>query len=173
VTDAEGEGDPREILINLNLAKELNSGLSGARHRTGIIKFMVIEVLEGRAHTYRHDLESFFYVFLWVIIRYGQETDKNLPKTSRLRRWYTEIYEDITEIKGRHMDKKHFRGIMAEFSPKFNGLKELIKELRRTLFPIRDESLFTGTYRDSDKLYRPMIEAFKRAIASYRVVDSG
>ena len=38
------------------------------------MEFMTIEVLEGRAHTYRHDLESFFYVFLWVIIRYGQET---------------------------------------------------------------------------------------------------
>ena len=71
------------------------------------------------------------------------------------------------------MDKKHFRGIMAEFPPKFNGLKELAEELRRTLFPIRDESLFTGTYRDSDKLYRPMIEAFERAIASHGVVDSG
>lgn len=28
VTDAEGEGDPRGILINLDLAKELNSGPS-------------------------------------------------------------------------------------------------------------------------------------------------
>jgi hypothetical protein len=42
--------------------------------------------------------------------RYGQETDKNLPKTSRLRRWYAGTYEDIAEIKGRHMDKKYFRG---------------------------------------------------------------
>ena len=71
------------------------------------------------------------------------------------------------------MDKKHFRGIMAEFSPKFDSLKELAEELRRTLFPIRDESLFTGIYCDSDKLYRPIIEAFERAITSYRVVDSG
>ena len=63
--------------------KELDSSPSGVRHRTGT---MAIEVLEGRAHTYRYDLESFFYVFLWVIIRYGQETDKNLPNTSRLRR---------------------------------------------------------------------------------------
>jgi serine/threonine protein kinase len=86
VTDAEGEGDPRGILINLDLAKELDSDPSGARHRTGTMEFMAIEVLEGRAYTYRHDLKSFFYVFLWVIIRYGQETDKNLPKTSRLRR---------------------------------------------------------------------------------------
>jgi hypothetical protein len=63
VTDAEGEGDPRGMLIDLDLAKELDSGPSGARHRTGTMEFMAIEVLEGRAHTYRHDLESFFYVF--------------------------------------------------------------------------------------------------------------
>jgi Fungal protein kinase len=86
VTDTEGEGDPKEMLINLDLAKKLDSGPSGARHRTGTIKFMAIEVLEGRAYTYRYDLKSFFYIFLWVIIRYGQEMDKNLPKTSRLRR---------------------------------------------------------------------------------------
>jgi serine/threonine protein kinase len=85
VTDAGGEGDPRGMLIDLDLAKELNSGPSGARHRTGTMEFMAIEVLEGRAHIYRHDIESFFYVFLWVIIRYGQETGGGLPKTSQLR----------------------------------------------------------------------------------------
>jgi hypothetical protein len=73
------------MLIDLNLAKELNSGPTGARYRTGIMKFMAIEVLEGTAHTYRHNLESFFYVFLWVIIRYGQEIGRGLPKISRLR----------------------------------------------------------------------------------------
>jgi serine/threonine protein kinase len=87
VTDAEGERDPRGILIDLDLAKELNSGLSGERYRTGTMEFMAIEVLEGRAYTYRYGLESFFYVFLWVVIRYSEEADKNLPKISRLRRW--------------------------------------------------------------------------------------
>jgi hypothetical protein len=82
VTDAEVEGDPRGILINLNLAKELNNGLSGARHRTKTMEFMAIEVLKDKAHTYRYNLELFFYVFLWIIIR---ERDKTLPKTSHLR----------------------------------------------------------------------------------------
>ena len=39
--------------------------------------------------------------------------------------------------------------------------------LRRALFPIRDESLFTGTYRDPEKLYKPMIDAFSRVIAKH------
>lgn len=64
VTDTEDKGDPRRILINLNLAKELDSSPSGVKYRTGIIKFMAIEVLKDKAYIYRYDLESFFYVFL-------------------------------------------------------------------------------------------------------------
>jgi hypothetical protein len=55
---------PKGRLIDLDLAKELDSMPSGARHRTGTMQFMAIEVLEGKGHTYRHDLESFFYVFV-------------------------------------------------------------------------------------------------------------
>ncbi|RCI16304.1 hypothetical protein L249_2827 [Ophiocordyceps polyrhachis-furcata BCC 54312] len=49
------------MLIDLDLAKELGSGRSGARCRTGTMEFMAIEVLRGISHTYRHDLESFLY----------------------------------------------------------------------------------------------------------------
>ncbi|KAI9765252.1 MAG: hypothetical protein M1839_005599 [Geoglossum umbratile] len=75
ITDAEKEEDPSGMLIDLDLAKELDSGPSGARHRTGTMEFMVIEVLKGKAHTYRHDLESFFYIFLWVIKRCPRVVD--------------------------------------------------------------------------------------------------
>ena len=46
------------MLIDLNLAKVLDSGRSGARHQTGTMEFMAIQVLQGIDHTYRHDLES-------------------------------------------------------------------------------------------------------------------
>jgi serine/threonine protein kinase len=167
ITDAENEGEPKEMLIDLNLAKKLDSGPTGARHRTGIIEFMAIEVFEGTAHTYRHNLESFFYVFLWIIIRYGQETDGDLPKISRLRDWYKETYDHIADIKKRHMNRKRFRDILDEFPLKFDGLKELAEELRRTLFPIKDESFFTGIYRDPEKLYKFMVDAFNRIMARY------
>src|SRR5204863_2376555 len=132
ITNTENEEDPRGILIDLDLAKELGSGPSGARHQTGTMEFMAIEVLKGKAHTYRHDLESFFYVFLWVIIRYGQETDKNLPKKSRLRRWYAGTYEDIADMKRGHMSA--FEEITAEFPPMFEDVKGLAEELRDILF---------------------------------------
>jgi hypothetical protein len=65
------------------------------------------------------------------------------------------------------MDKEAFEEIIAEFSAEFQSLKGPAEELRRTLFPIRDESLFTGTYLDPEKLYKPIIDAFNRAMARY------
>ena len=52
------------MLIDLDLAKE-GKGPSGARHRTGTMEFMAIEVLLRISHTYRHDIEAFFYVLIW------------------------------------------------------------------------------------------------------------
>jgi serine/threonine protein kinase len=84
VTDAEGEGDPRGMLIGVDFAKKSDSGPCGARHRTGTMEFMAIEVLENRAHAYRYDLELFSYLFLWFVIRYSQETVKNLPNSKQV-----------------------------------------------------------------------------------------
>jgi hypothetical protein len=71
ITTPVAEGDPKGRLIDMDLGKELNSVPSGASHRTGTMHFMAIEILQGKGHTYRHDLESFFYVFIWMCIRYG------------------------------------------------------------------------------------------------------
>jgi hypothetical protein len=170
ITEGKQDGYPRGRLIDLDLAKELNGGPSEARHRTGTMEFMAIEVLEGRSHTYRHDLESLFYVFLWVIISHPQEAGLGLPKTSQLRDWYRGSYIQIANTKRGHMDKKAFKGILAEVPPVFEGLKSLAEELRNILFPYR-EGLFTGTYGDPDKLYQPMIEALDGAIVKCRDVE--
>jgi hypothetical protein len=46
---------------------------TGARQQTGTMEFMAIDVLRGVEHTYRHDLESFFYVLLWICARRAWE----------------------------------------------------------------------------------------------------
>ncbi|KAH7310138.1 hypothetical protein BKA65DRAFT_414086, partial [Rhexocercosporidium sp. MPI-PUGE-AT-0058] len=51
-------------LINLDLAKELDNMPSGASHRTGTMEFIAIKVLQDKGHSYRHNLKSFFYVFI-------------------------------------------------------------------------------------------------------------
>ncbi|KAH8812673.1 hypothetical protein F5884DRAFT_832286 [Xylogone sp. PMI_703] len=169
--DSREEG-PRGRLIDLDLAKELDSAPSGASHRTGTMQFMAIEVLQGKGHTYRHDLESFFYVFIWMCIRYGYGNpgDGKIRKsrsvvTSRLRGWYTGIYSEIGRNKLGDMDKNGFEAIIAEFAPQFEEQKQLARELRSVLFRIRDGAIFTDTFRNSDIMYDGMINAFNAAIS--------
>ncbi|KAH9930133.1 uncharacterized protein B0H18DRAFT_995345 [Fomitopsis serialis] len=46
------------------------------KERTGTLYFMAIEILETfRAHDVRHDLESFFWLLLWIVLRYTDNTD--------------------------------------------------------------------------------------------------
>ena len=49
------------------------------------MQFMAIEVLQGKGHTYRHDLESFFYVFIWMCIRYGYEKASDISEAGGLK----------------------------------------------------------------------------------------
>ena len=165
ITNAKNDTDPKGMLIDLDLAKELNCGPSGARHRTGTMQFMAIDVLEGHTHTYGHDLESFFYVFLWIIIRHDPKGgERDLSKESRLRAWYTGSYEQIADAKMRHMLKDRFKLILDEFPRKFDDLKELAEELHMVLFPLRGGTVFRGTLRDHKKLYIPIVAAFNKAI---------
>jgi hypothetical protein len=62
------------------------------------------------------------------------------------------------------MDKNGFEDILTEFAPKFEVFKQLARELRSVLFPIKDSAIFTGTFRDHDIMYDGMIDAFSRAI---------
>jgi len=165
ITDAVHEGDPKGMLIDLDLAKDLEGGPSGARHRTGTMEFMAIEVLKDSQHTYRHDLESLFYVFLWVIIAHHEGAGCSLPEESLLRNWYRGSYAQIADMKRSHMDKFRFKDIIAEFPAGFESCKGLAEELRDILFPIVDGGLFTGTYGEPETMYKPMIEAFDQAIA--------
>ncbi|KAH8586006.1 hypothetical protein B0O99DRAFT_529559 [Bisporella sp. PMI_857] len=143
-------------------------------HQTVVVK---------ESHTYRHDLESFFYVFTGMCIRYGYEdvgetsgsrrstakkTRMRPISTSRLRGWYTGTYAEIARNKLRDMDKNGFEDIVAEFAPQFENQKQLARELRSALFLIRDGAIFIGTFRDNDIMYDGMIDALSRAVERLR-----
>ncbi|OJD24112.1 hypothetical protein ACJ73_04528 [Blastomyces percursus] len=135
------------MLIDLDLAKEVGSGRSGARHQTDTMEFMAIEVLLNIDHTYRHDLESFFYELLWQGVRNGWGKNK-YSRDSKLRAWYTGNYEDIANAKFGHMSKAENMGfgfILREFPPKFRGFVSLCQVLRDILFPYNDKGLIVGT----------------------------
>ncbi|UKZ74972.1 hypothetical protein TrVFT333_002642 [Trichoderma virens FT-333] len=156
------------MLIDLDLAKEEGKGPSGARHRTGTMEFMAIEVLLGTAHTYRHDLESFFYVLIWLCARRSWTLlGRRQPQESMLQRWYTGDYATIAQNKRGDMDRNGLETILMEFSDAFDCVKSLCRAVRDVLFPHRN-GLFTGTPKDSKLLYGPIIATFEEAISDIR-----
>jgi hypothetical protein len=142
---------------------------SGAQQMTGTLKYMAIEVLElafrdaqrDLTHTYRHDLESFFYAFLDICINYGGR-DGTQQGEDALGAWYIGSYEDIAFNKRGRMGVSGFRNFLVKFSSIFDPLKDLARDLRNVLFQQGD--ICTGTPEDPLSLYNPMIEAFDNAL---------
>jgi hypothetical protein len=157
------------MLIDLDLAI-VGGERTGARHQTGTMEFMAIDVLLGVEHTYRHDLESFFYVLLWICARRAWERQfhcslKDQPKDSVLGEWYGNSFKQIAKAKRGSMHADGFKGILEEFAPAFDCIKSLCREVRRILFPLtEDGELDLSTPADSATLYNPIIAAFERSI---------
>lgn len=172
ITDPTGADGYSGVLIDLDMATRINADGtnegSGAQQMTGTLEFMAIEVLRSAArdvqHTYRHDLESFFYVFLSVCVNDGWP-ERRRPRVSPLQGWYTLPCENIAALKRGHMEPGGFEDIvLPKFSPRFADVKGLARNLRDALFSIG--KLFTGTPRDHRPLYKSMIDAFDEAISS-------
>ena len=76
-----GPNHPGGFLIDFDLAIRMDPRAnSEAMHRTGTFDFMALEVLiapEGHQHNPLHDLESFFYVFIWVLMKYPRNREPN------------------------------------------------------------------------------------------------
>ncbi|CAH0034559.1 unnamed protein product [Clonostachys rhizophaga] len=172
ITKAEASGGFKGMLIDLDLAKERGSGPSGARHQTGTMQFMAVEVLRKTDHTYRHDLESFFYVLVWLCARHswnnGFDCGSKPPKESLLRKWEIGSFNDIADAKEGHMTVNSLKRIMGEFAAILDILKPLCLTIRKILFPLdKDEEMSFGTpVGDPDQLYGPIVAAFDDTIES-------
>lgn len=166
ILDGQDEGKPRGILIDLDSAIELAEGEETEPDITGTRPFMAIGVLKSERHTYRHDLESFFYVFLWTIITNHTE---NPPETSKLRQWSSGDWDELAVRKALDMDQDGFQTILGEFPSEFHSLKPLAESLRQVLFPLRAGVIWTGTDGSPeavDKLYDDLICVFEEAVIS-------
>ncbi|EEH40544.2 hypothetical protein PAAG_08997 [Paracoccidioides lutzii Pb01] len=132
ITDPEKADGLSGMLIDLDLAKEVGSGRSGARHQTGTMEFLAIEVLLNIDHTYRHDLESFFYVLIWQCARHGWDKLKQLRALyqlhgwlghSMLEIWCAGSHETVANTKQGNIGAGGFERILTvEFSPPNNSL---------------------------------------------------
>ena len=160
------------MLIDLDMCKVLGSEESGAPHRTGTVQFMAVDVLRKVDHTYRHDLESFFYVLIWMCARQawsnGFSGERKPPQDSRLRRWEIGSFQDIADTKMGHMTALGLMLIMNEFPQDFDAVKPLCLTIRKVIFPLDEEQIMIfGTLAgDPDQLYNPIIAAFDEAISN-------
>ncbi|KAK4144583.1 serine/threonine-protein kinase Sgk2 [Dichotomopilus funicola] len=164
IVDSESEGRPVGFLIDLDVALHIDVGPRTPGEVTGTRPFMAIGILKGRHRTYRHDLDSFLYVLVWMLITNGEHSP---PDTSLLRGWSRGTREDSAMQKMRYMTKDSFPTILAEFPLQFHHLSSLAETLRAILYPVMDDgTIWTGT--DSmavDEIYDGMISAFEEAIA--------
>ncbi|KAL6793193.1 hypothetical protein J3E68DRAFT_438050 [Trichoderma sp. SZMC 28012] len=163
-------GSPVGLLIDFDTALKVKKG-HPVGQRVGSDGFMAIGVLRGEDHTYRHDLESLFYVFLWLVIANDKEHDhardilERLSEKSRLQKWCSSDldFHAVEEAVAADMSPKGFEGILGEFSPNFVELKDLARKLHGLLFPVHNGVIFTGTYKDEKAatwLFNEMADAF-------------
>lgn len=171
ITNADIADGFKGMLIDLDLAKVRDSNPSGARHQTGTMQFMAVEVLRTADHTYRHDLESFFYVLLWMCARQswynGISGRERPPRESLLRKWEIGTFKDIADAKEGHMTVNGLERIMNEFPEGLDFLKPLCLSIRKILFPLdKDERMSFGTPAgDPDQLYAPILAAYDKVIS--------
>ncbi|SCO90280.1 uncharacterized protein FRV6_14408 [Fusarium oxysporum] len=140
---------------------------------SGTKTFMAIDLSRGSddrvLHTYRHDLESFFFVFLFMAVSgHGRTSDE-----SRLRPWEVvwRNWPEIAEEKKKDISNDNFVAILAEFRLGFKGLESLAHSLRDSLFFPDGNEFFTGTsidIRETEELYSTMIGAFEKAVVENR-----
>ena len=174
LTDPKQTGGLSGMLIDFDLAVTVDEGGKNERTEeqvmTGTLEFIAIEILEGALrkdtsgieHTYRHDLESFFYVFLSVCIRYGWD-DGKAPNPNPLHMWYRGKLENISRTKRGDIEQGGFDiHVLSKFSPKFEHVKELAKTLRDILF--LKGALYISTPQEPATLYNPIVKAFEDAI---------
>lgn len=171
ITPQHSADSPKGVLLDFNFALDLDN-VRPIEPMVGSDGFMAIGILSGQRHTYRHDLESLFYVFLWIAIANDRVHDeandilKGLPKTSRLWKWCSMDFGALGQDKAADMSPEGFEGILDEFSSDFAPLRGLAKKLHALIFPVRDGKIFTGTEMDQvavQRVYDGMADAFNRS----------
>ncbi|KAI5779566.1 hypothetical protein EDC01DRAFT_305336 [Geopyxis carbonaria] len=167
ISKAPSVDGPKGFLIDLDYAKMVDSETrSGAPHRTGTVEFMAIEVLSGKAiHSWRHDLESFFYVLIWTCIRNRMTPSVSPQLEEMLFQWSTNIARHVKRaIMGDDMTFED--EFLNHLSEPFLEIKGLLKGIRGDLFPRTLEGFFCGTPLDHKPLYKSIIGKLEKEIAS-------
>ncbi|CEJ94306.1 hypothetical protein VHEMI09846 [[Torrubiella] hemipterigena] len=162
-------GTSQGVLIDLDRAMNLDIEHPKGGHFTGTRLFTAIGLLTSDAHTYRHDLESFFYLFIWLVICQGEE---HLPEASETKAWAHDDRFESANARRRDMKKDRFQLVLEQFDAKYEDLKDLTWRLRAALFrPDENDELQIGTdvtEEGINTLYDTMIGAFEQEMAKWQ-----
>jgi Fungal protein kinase len=159
---------PKGFLIDLDFAVEIGPDLlaigpSGALHRTGTLPFISIGVLMKHIHTYRHDLESFFYVFVWLCIAYDGPNKRRNPLPAVLEEWSMGSYDAIARLKqGAMVRWEETEKSFSEYFYSNHKVIDAVRAMRITLFGENGADISTPDGEENRKiLYRDILKALR------------
>jgi hypothetical protein len=164
IAEPEGNG----FLIDLDFAIICDADREPrSLHRTGTLPFMSIRLLksdksnEGWRHGYRDDMESFFYVLIWICCLW--EKPKKKKEVTPLKAWMEGSFVNIAANKLLAMiDDDYFENsILSHFSKYFTFLRTLAREFRQLLFPSASIDDLSACIR-----YQDILKVFDKAIGS-------
>jgi serine/threonine protein kinase len=101
--------------------------ISTARHRTGTIPFMAIDLLQAKPpiHLYRHDLESFFYILVWAAINYDLKRNKRCAPRGDIEYWDSNLTNSARNKESFIMNIDTSTEMLSHVQP---GFEEVAKE---------------------------------------------
>ncbi|KAJ7649776.1 hypothetical protein FB45DRAFT_885919 [Roridomyces roridus] len=113
------DGDVQGVLNDFDMAKptvEDASNSSTSRHRTGTKPFMAVDLLveEPPQHLFRHDLESFMYVLMFLVC------DTETSKLDKWRFWEMGTLKSAKESMLRHNLPETKEGFDLFITPIYN-----------------------------------------------------
>ncbi|RSL99360.1 hypothetical protein CDV31_012226 [Fusarium ambrosium] len=163
IPDTKKEGEPRGMLIDLDLSKEVADLPTTSEQVVGTRPFMSIDLMKHGQHSCLHDLDSFFFVFLWVVIC---RDDEPSPE-SVLNGWSDGSFDQIVRRKAKDISLDNFHILVSEFPPFFRCLAGLAYELREMVdAPWKYISRPRKT-QQIERQYFKMISAFEAALDDY------
>ncbi|THU81955.1 hypothetical protein K435DRAFT_872799, partial [Dendrothele bispora CBS 962.96] len=125
------------VLNDLDLASRVTQEMSAtSKHRTGTRPFMAYELLDPKKsvpHLYRHDLESLFYVMLFLCCRYSLD-GKPVPSSDPLPydKWLTDSAENLFYLK-KDLCNSH-ECFNPPVTPYFSGFSKILQDIRKIFF---------------------------------------
>ncbi|RPB25765.1 hypothetical protein L211DRAFT_782201 [Terfezia boudieri ATCC MYA-4762] len=145
---------PKGFLIDLDYAQQQYPNSEQSFCMTGTAPFIALELLLKPQvhHTWRHDLESFLYVLIWLC------TDNPYEKLSA---WVKGLeHKDFAMAKFTYITStEFFEDVLNGFHVRFEPLKELSLAFKEILF--KDSKMTTPAGDESRKdIYNKVIQIF-------------